>query len=309
MTNTITSKDVEALADKIRSGSYPKTKIKLDPYFYVTHDGEIVPVRELRVQVRDQDRDIDRINRGVNKMQKTGDKSGLEPLTMVRFSEDITKINNGSHTAEMGYRLGEEEMDGYIVDFDKDLGGKLSNSLMLGNLLNVQEVEKVDVHDTDVKKELYQMMDERAEEGLDPKPPEEELVALCNRYPHVSRATVGQWISNRDDVGGRRETLRTYTAGELHAFARSLENMEIYKEHAVLEPRQLRSWTDTGIEQAFKQMKNQQKKKALMPLFCRNRAQQDQWEQTDIQSRIKKEFFELGQYWDCTIEYIMMCYD
>ena len=95
-------------------------------------------------------------------------------------------------------------------------------------------------------------MDERAEEGLDPKPPEEELVALCNRYPHVSRATVGQWISNREVVGGRRETLRTYTAGELHAFARSLENMEIYKEYAVLEPRQLRSWTDTGIEQAFK---------------------------------------------------------
>ena len=310
MTNTITSKDVEALADRIRSGNYPKTKIKLDPYFYVTPDGEIVPVRDLRVQVRDQDRDIDRINRGVNKMQKTGDRSGLEPLTMVRFSEeDVTKINNGSHTAEMGYRLGEEEMDGYIVDFDKDLGGKLSNSLMLGNLLNVQEVEKVDVHDTDVKKELYQIMDDRAKEGLDPKPPEEELQALCNRYPHVSRATVGQWISNREDVGGRRETLRTYTAGELHAFARSLENMEIYKEYAVLEPRQLRSWTDTGIEQAFKQMKNKQKKKALMPLFCRNRAQQEQWEQTDIESRIKKEFFELGQYWDCTIEYTMMRYD
>jgi hypothetical protein len=307
--NEITSKDVEALADQIKSGNYPKTKIKLDPYFETTYDGEIIPIRELRVQVRDQDRDIDRINRAVNKMQKTGDESGLEPLTMLRYPDGLLKINNGNHSAEMAYRLGKDEMDGYIVDFDQQLGLKDSHSLMIGNLLNKLPVEKVDVHDTDVKKELYQIMDDRAKEGLDPKPPEEELQALCNRYPHVSRATVGQWISNREDVGGRRETLRTYTAGELHAFARSLENMEIYKEYAVLEPRQLRSWTDTGIEQAFKQMKNKQKKKALMPLFCRNRAQQEQWEQTDIESRIKKEFFELGQYWDCTIEYTMMRYD
>lgn len=310
MTNTITSKDVEALADRIRSGNYPKTKIKLDPYFYVTPDGEIVPVRDLRVQVRDQDRDIDRINRGVNKMQKTGDRSGLEPLTMVRFSEeDVTKINNGSHTAEMGYRLGEEEMDGYIVDFDKDLGGKLSNSLMLGNLLNVQEVEKVDVHDSDVKKELYQMMDDRAKEGLDPKPPEEELQALCDRYPHVSRATVGQWISNRDDVGGRRETLRTYTAGELHACARSLENMTKYSDYAVLDPRTLAGALETGVEQAFRVMKDEKKRKCLVILYCSTRAQQDRWEQTDIESKIKKEYFELGQYWNCTIEYEMLCYE
>ena len=153
----ITSKDIEALADQIKSGSYPKSKVKLDPYFYVTPNGEIVPVRELRIQVRDKDRDIDRINRAVNKMQKTGDKSGLEPLTMVRFPDDVTKINNGNHSAEMGYRIGEKEADAFIVDFDTHLGGKLSNALTLGNLLNVQEVEKVDVHDTDVKNELYQI--------------------------------------------------------------------------------------------------------------------------------------------------------
>ena len=136
----ITSKDIEALADEIKSGSYQKSKVKLDPYFYVTHDGEIVPVRELRIQVRDKDRDIDRINRAVNKMQKTGDKSGLEPLTMVRFPDGIIKINNGNHSAEMGYRIGEKEADANIVDFDTHLGGKISNALTIslsGTLLNI----------------------------------------------------------------------------------------------------------------------------------------------------------------------------
>tara|TARA_B100001989_G_scaffold234017_1_gene194320 strand:- start:66 stop:989 length:924 start_codon:yes stop_codon:yes gene_type:complete len=305
----VTSQDIEILADKIKSGVFPKTTIELDPYFNVTHKGEIIPVRELRIQVRDKDRDIDRINRAVSKMEKTGDKSGLEPLTMVKFSDDVTKITNGNHSAEMGYRVGEKTADAFIVDFDLDLGGKLSNALTLGNLLNVTEVEKVDVHDTDVKKELYQIMDERAEEGLEPKPPEADLVALCDRYPHVNMRTVGQWISNRDDVGGRRKPLRTYTPGELQSQKFSLENMQKYKNYTVLDPRTLAGALETGVEQAFRVMKDEKKKKCLVILYCSTRAQQDNWEQTDIESRIKKEYFELGEYWNCTFEYEMLCYE
>ena len=44
----------------------------------------------------------------------------------------------------------------------------------LGNLLNKQEVEKRDVAPSDVKKELYIMMDERHADGLDPKLPRKE---------------------------------------------------------------------------------------------------------------------------------------
>ena len=306
----VTSQDIEILADKIKSGEYPKSKIKLAPYFHITPAGEIVPIRELRIQVRDRDRDIDRVNRAVNKMEKTGDKSGLEPLTMVKFPDEVLeKINNGSHSAEMGYRIGNEYADGHIVDFEKDLGGKLSNALTLGNLLNKVEVEKVDVHDVDVKKELYQIMDERAEEGLNPRPPEEELVALCNRYPHISRGTVGQWISNRFDVGGRREPLRSYTAGELQSQKLSLENMQKYKDSTVLDPRTLAGALETGVERAFVEMKNEGKKKCLIILYCSTRAQQDQWVNTDIESRIRKELYELNQYWGCKIEYEMLRYE
>ena len=153
------------------------------------------------------------------------------------------------------------------------------------------------------------MVDERAEEGLDPKPPEEELVALCNRYPHISRGTIGQWISNREDVGGRRAPLRTYTAGELQSQKLSLENMQKYRDYTVLDPRTLEGALETGVEQAFRVMKDEKKRKCLVILYCSTRAQQDKWEQKDIESKIKKEYFELGQYWNCTIEYEMLCYE
>ena len=153
------------------------------------------------------------------------------------------------------------------------------------------------------------MMDERAEEGLDPRPPEEELVALCNRYPHISRGTIGQWISNREDVGGRRAPLRTYTAGELQSQKLSLENMQKYRDYTVLDPRTLAGALETGVEQAFRVMKDEKKRKCLVILYCSTRAQQDQWEQTDIESKIKKEYFELGQYWNSKIEYEMLCYE
>ena len=295
--------------DKIKSGLYPKSKIKLDPYFHVTPNGDIIPVRELRIQVRDKDRDIDRINRAVNKIEKTGDKSGLEPLTMVRFPDDVIKINNGNHSAEMGYRIGEKEADANIVDFNTHLGGKLSNALTLGNLLNVQEVEKVDVHDTDVKNELYQIMDERAEEGLDPKPPEEELLELCNRYTQISRGTVGQWISNREDVGGRRKPLISYTKGELEQAMNALASLDRYKDYAICKPRTLVAWFDTGVGAAFDEMAVQGKEKALIVLYCKTVAMVNGWEKGDYKKNIKEKLELYKEHYGRTIEVEMIRYE
>ena len=96
-------------------------------------------------------------------------KDDFNTITFVDLPE---KILNGNHTSEIMALLGEDEAETYRVDFEKDLDSKESNCIILGNLLNKIPVEKVDVHENDVKRELYQIMDERAEEGLDPKPPE-----------------------------------------------------------------------------------------------------------------------------------------
>ena len=204
---------IEKLAKNIRSGNFPKEKINLVPFFQRTVTGDYIPIRERRIQVREQDRDIDRISRAVNKIENSGDKSGLEPLTTVIYSDSPEKILNGNHTSEIMAILGEDEADAYRVDFEKDLDSKESNCIILGNLLNKLEVEKVDVHENDIKRELYQIMDERSEQGLDPIPSDEIKQEIVGRYPHINLRTIGQWISNREDGGVRRNPLISYTKG------------------------------------------------------------------------------------------------
>ena len=80
--------EIEKLAEKIKSGNYPTEKVDLNQFFDVDHQGVISPIKEKRIQVREKDRDIDRVMRGVNKMEKTGDKSGVEPLlSLIHISE------------------------------------------------------------------------------------------------------------------------------------------------------------------------------------------------------------------------------
>ena len=300
---------IEKIAEDIKSGRYPKQKIKLQPFFRTTVTGEKIPVRERRIQVRDIDRDIDRVNRAVNKIQKDGDKSGLEPLTTITFVDLPEKILNGNHTSEIMAILGEDEAETYRVDFEKDLDSKESNCIILGNLLNKIPVEKVDVHENDIKRELYQIMDERAEEGLDPKPPEEELLELCNRYTQISRGTVGQWISNREDVGGRRKPLISYTKGELEQAMNALASLDRYKDYAICKPRTLVAWFDTGVGAAFDEMAVQGKKKALIVLYCKTVAMVNGWEKGDYKKNIKEKLELYKEHYGRTIEVEMIRYE
>ena len=51
--------------------------------------------------------------------------------------ENSMKIDNGSHTAEMRIRLGMKESNANIVNFDTQLGRKISKCFRLGNLLSL----------------------------------------------------------------------------------------------------------------------------------------------------------------------------
>ena len=72
---------IAKIAQDIRSGVYPTIEVELDQFFNQTQDGEWYQDRDTRIQVRQVDRDHDRIMRGVAKMRKSGDKSNLENLT------------------------------------------------------------------------------------------------------------------------------------------------------------------------------------------------------------------------------------
>ncbi len=293
------------LAQQIKSGQYPREEVDIEQFF--NEDGS--PIRENRIQVRDIDRDIDRIDRAVNKMKVSGDYSKLEDLTLVKYPNDILKINNGNHTAEMIYLLKQQGVDlpptkGFIVDFEKDLEGKLSNVLSLGNELNKIEVEKVDVHHNDIRNHLYQLMDEQEDYKLS----EDQIKVFNRQYPHISSRTISQWISNHKEVGGRREPLVSYTLGELQTIKSTFEKMQKYSDYVILEPRNLRGAMETGIAQAFRQMKTQGKTKCLVILFCETVAQANKWEKSNIEEKIKLEYEELSGYYEVTIEYEMLCY-
>ena len=300
---------IDRIAQDIRSRVYPTISVELDQFFNQTHLGEWYPDRDTRIQVRQVDRDHDRIMRGVAKMQKSGDKSNLENLTCIRFPTGQLKIGNGNHSAEMAINVDETEIDAHIVDFDKDLDCKMSNVLRLCNLLNIQEVEKVDVHDNDIKKELYQHIEERQEAGLDPVPDEDYLKNLSDTYPHVSRATIGQWVSHHNTAGKRRDPLRTYTKGELANQKLLFENIKAYEDYSILEPRNVRgAKEDTGVSQAFKTMKNDKKRKCLVIIHCDSVSQVEDWEDS-VEEIVKAEYEALSSYYDVTIEYTMLCYD
>ena len=305
--------EIEKLAEKIKSGNYPTEKVDLNQFFDVDHQGVISPIKEKRIQVREKDRDIDRVMRGVNKMEETGDKSGVEPLTIIKYSDNTYKIDNGNHTSEMLYRLGEKDADAFIVDFDTQLDSSHANCLTLGNLLNKQDVEKVDVHDADIKRELYEILNEELERNGG-KPLEDTKLkqikdSVSGRYPHIKKGTIGQWISNHGDVGGRSKgTLITYSNGQLQSKQGHFEDMERYKSYAILPPRTVRSYVDTGIAEAFRKMRDEGKYNCLVILYVDNFTQRDQWE-NGLEDKIIEEFDSLSEYWDCQIEYEMLRYD
>ena len=305
--------EIEKLAEKIKSGNYPTEKVDLNQFFDVDHQGVISPIKEKRIQVREKDRDIDRVMRGVNKMEETGDKSGVEPLTIIKYSDNTYKIDNGNHTSEMLYRLGEKDADAFIVDFDTQLDSSHANCLTLGNLLNKQDVEKVDVHDADIKRELYEILNEELERNGG-KPLEDTKLkqikdSVSGRYPHIKKGTIGQWISNHGDVGGRSKgTLITYSNGQLQSKQGHFEDMERYKSYAILPPRTVRSYVDTGIAEAFRKMRDEGKYNCLVILYVDNVTQRDQWE-NGLEDKIIEEFDSLSEYWDCQIEYEMHRYD
>ena len=272
---------IDKLAKNIRSGNFPKEKINLVPFFQRTVTGDYIPIRERRIQVREQDRDIDRISRAVNKIENSGDKSGLEPLTTVIYSDSPEKILNGNHTSEIMAILGEDEADAYRVDFEKDLDSKESNCIILGNLLNKLEVEKVDVHENDIKRELYQIMDERAQQGLDPIPPDKIKQEIADRYPQITTKTIGAWVSHHQDFGGRKKPLITYTKGELTQSMDALASLDRYKDYAICAPRTLKAWFDTGAGAAFDEMALHDKKKSLIVLYCNTTGMVNSWEKGD----------------------------
>ena len=91
--------------------------------------------------------------------------------------------------------------------------------------------------------------------------------------------------------------MRTYTTGELASQRINFENLEDYKDHQITEPRTLDGWDRTAISSAFVECMENNKKKALIIFYCSTMSQVEKLINTDIKTKIKSHYAELGKFW------------
>jgi len=282
---------VQTIANNIKQGEYPKEKMDITQFFNKIGKGNnYAPKSETRIQVRPRDRNTRRIERAVNKILASGDTSGMKPLTVVYYPDTNTyKLLNGNHTSEMAINLGIDKMDVHIVNFETQLQGKLSNAVLLGDLLNMIEIEQESTENDSIKLYLYQLMDENIEDGLEPISDDEkkQLVAM---FPQVSEGTVGQWISNHETVGKRGKPEKEWTDAELEAQRQNFKDTLDYADYAIPSPRTIASWMDTGTSAIFNNCMLQNTNKALIIFYCSTTGQVDDIINTDIKQRIKDKY-------------------
>lgn len=294
--------NITTLAKQIESGARQSEEIDITQFFTKLSSGEYVPDMSKRIQVRNRDRDVDFVERTVNKITKTGDRSKLSTLTTVFFPKSNTvKLLNGNHTAEIELLLGMQKAPANSINFETELGGKMSLAHRLGNLLNREEVERNSTSADDVKGELYEIMDERIADGKVAKPTEDEIKELIELYPFVNRATIGQWISYHNQGGSRRAPLKTYSAEELKQQKVFYTKQRKYRDFVILPPRTLGAWESTGVAQSFIQCKKEKKTKVLVPFYCASVAESEKLENGE-DVKIINFYKELGEYYDLTFE-------
>ena len=282
------------IAKQIRSRTYKrKVVIDLRHYFTEISPDEWSPNPDTRIQVRDTDRSLAFIDEICNTIKATGDTSLLDAIVVVYFKKtDEYKIIGGNHTSEIKIRLGIYESDAYVVDYEDDLQGRESVAIDFGNELNNPEKRERPVTESDVRNIVFTHIDENVKMGLkDSKPNEEWKKNLHARYPFVSMQTIGQWISNHDQVGGRRNPAKTWSAVEKENHHESIKNRFDYQGYNVIAPRQLNSWDQTAISTVVNyHVQNPSQKDYVLIFFADSAKQSVELVSGNIRDKIKERY-------------------
>ena len=311
VTQTKTKKlSVKKIAEMCRSGQWSNTKtVDVVDFFIHLGNGEYKIDADTRIQVRGTDVDRERIKRAVNKIKASGDSSGLRKITLVWFEKlKILKIINGNHTIEIMLDCKILTAEGNVVSFENDLGGKLSKVRRLGNLLNEQIVETVATSTEDVRNELWIIMDENKEEGRELEPTSEQKQDFLDAYPFVDEYQFAQFVNRHPDTKAYTKCDKTYTTAELKVIRESYRSQLKYQDYAVLSPYIIDTYKQVPVGEMFKQMRDEGKKKCLVPFYCNTKVQRDALIQGDIVKKMKIEYSTLSSYWGVVIEFDFLAY-
>ena len=175
MTQTLIPSTAIEVVEQIEAGLFPTQSTDNLQFFNKFPDGTYVIKDGATIQVREEEVDLEFVERIVNKRTP----KEIKKKVIVYFKNDVYdvdgtlfaragdyKINDGTHTAHIQVRLGIFNSEDYIVDFETNLGGKISEAINLGNLLNRTVFEKRGCKKNDVKQIVIQMMAENDKETV-----------------------------------------------------------------------------------------------------------------------------------------------
>ena len=302
MIQTVNFTSAEEVANAIESGNFPTKQIDNEAFFIKYPNGDYVLRKGANIQVRDEEVDLEFVERQVNK--RTPKK--CRKKTIIFFPSDVydtdgtlfaregdLKINNGTHTAHIQMGLGIEKSDDYIVNFDTQLGGKISEAINLGNLLNRNDEERRACKKSDVKQIVLQKMAENEKDTGNAKLTEEQISKLLSQYNFINRHTIGQWTSHHATVGGRRKPLKVWKNVELTSKWQHFADLEQYQDFIILEPREVSSYRQTAVSTLIGEHLSDDnyidgsttKDKILIIFYCKYQAQVDDLTRTKTEMR------------------------
>ena len=302
VTQTVNFTSAEEVANAIENENFPTRQIDNEAFFIKYPNGEYVLRKGANIQVRDEEVDLEFVERQVNK--RTPKK--CRKKTIIFFPSDVydtdgtlfaregdLKINNGTHTAYIQMGLGVKTSQDYIVNFDTQLGGKISEAINLGNLLNRNDVERQGCKKNHVKQIVLQMMSENEKDNGNAELTEEQISKILSQYNFINRHTIGQWKSHHSKVGGRRKPLKVWTNVELTEKWQHFADLEQYQEFIILEAREVSSWKQTTVSTLVNYHLaddnyidgSTKKDKFLFIFYCKSQAQVDDLTRTKTEMR------------------------
>jgi len=317
MTQTALFTSSEEVANAIENGNFPTKQTDNEEFFNKYPNGEYVLRKGAHIQVRDEQVDLEFVERQINK--RTPKK--CQKKTIIFFPSDVydtdgtlfaregdLKIVNGTHTAHIQMGLGVKTSQDYFVNFDTQLGGKISEAINLGNLLNRNDVERQGCKKNHVKQIVLQMMAENEKDTGDATLTEEQISKIVSQYTFIKRRTIGQWTSHHSKVGGRRKPLKVWKPVELVEKWQHFADLEQYQEFIILEAREVSSWKQTTVSTLVNlHLENDNyidghttKDKFLFIFYCRSQAQVD--DLTRTKTNMKEYYHRMEQRYGIEIK-------
>lgn len=304
---------IEEIVSSIKDGTWSSVEKDFDLLQFMTQTlpNQYMINDKKRLQVRHKTIDNDFVNRQVNKVRSTDDKSCLERPVIVFFPEetiyegdkipgDSYMLLDRNHGVIIMVELNIHNYDCYVLNFKVDLESSVSKLRAVGNGLNQTFKESRSVENGDIKLEYWSKMDENKISTGNAKLPEEVKKDFMKRYPQLNSATIGNWESHHEH-GERRKPTKEWSGQELDQQFKKYDNMTAYEDYEVFAPVGMKNWDGEVTGKVLLRLMKEASKKALVILYATTEAQA-KGIQTDegrySTTKIKKIFNNLKEYYN-----------